>query len=94
MSFIVHIPKVVIKPTKLVDKKTGAFRDEQLVMIEHPDQFTPVQGSVLLNTDQKPYEPGRYELAGESIAPGDYGRPQFRLVIGKRITPVTAAKAA
>lgn len=85
MSFTVYIPKVVTKSTKLVDKKTGAFLEEQLVMVQHPDQFTPVQGSVLLDGGQKPHEPGHYELAADSIAPGEYGRPAFRLVIGRRI---------
>lgn len=85
MSFVIHVPKVVTKPTKLVDKKTGAFREEQLIMICHPEQFTPVQSSVLLESDQKPYEVGHYELGADSITPGEYGRAQFRVVIGKRI---------
>lgn len=93
MSFSILIPKIVVRPTKLVDKKSGNFRDEQLVMIQHPDQFTPVQGSVLLDGDQKPYEIGTYELGADSITPGEYGRAQFRLVIGKRVD-AAAKKAA
>ena len=90
--FTILIPKIVVKPTKLVDKKTGVFREEQLVMIKHPDQFTPVQGTIMLDSDQKPYEVGEYELAGDSIEPGEYGRPSFRLKIGRRID--AAKKAA
>jgi hypothetical protein len=82
---------VLTKPTKLVDKATGAFREEQLVQINHPDLFTPVQGSVLLEATQKPFEVGNYELAGDSIESGEYGRPSFRLKIGKRIDPVKKA---
>jgi hypothetical protein len=67
----------------MVDKKTGAFLEEQLVMLEHPDQFTPVQGSVIV--DHNPWPVGRYHLSGDSIEPGEYGRPSFRLKIGKLI---------
>lgn len=91
--FTILIPKIVTKPTKLVDKKTGALREEQLVMIQHPDQFTPVQGSILLDAEQKPYVAGEYELAGDSIEPGEYGRPAFRLKIGRLIRGIGESPA-
>lgn len=91
--FTVVIPKIVTKPTKLVDKKTGAFLLEQLCMISHPDLFTPVQASVLLEAEQKEYEVGTYELSSDSITAGEYGRPAFRLKIGKRLD-VPQKKAA
>lgn len=81
----ISIPKIVVRPTKLVDKKSGEMRNEQLVMITHPELFTPVQGSVLLESGQTPYEVGTYHLGGDSIQPGEYGRPAFRLVVGQRI---------
>lgn len=95
--YTILIPKIVTKPTKLVDKKTGALREEQLVMIQHPDLFTPVQGSILLEAEQQPYAVGEYNLAGDSIEPGEYGRPAFRLKIGKPIrlaNQPASAKAA
>lgn len=90
--FTILIPKVQTKPTKLVDKKTGAFLEEQLVLIHHPEQFTPVQASILLDGAQQPYATGRYEMSGDSITAGEYGRPAFRLKLGKRIE-APAAKA-
>jgi hypothetical protein len=92
--FTVVIPRVLIKPTKLVDKKTGAFVDEQVVTICHPDLFTPVQASVLLSNDLKPYEVGTYELGGDSITAGEYGRPAFRLVVGRKVEVGAARKLA
>ena len=89
--FTVVIPKVVTKATKLVDKGTGAFLMEQLVKISHPDLFTDVQASVLLEATQKEYEPGTYELGADSITAGEYGRPAFRLKIGKRLDAVKKA---
>lgn len=77
----VLIPKVVVNPTKLVDKTTGEVKQEQLVKIAHPDLFCEIAGKVLL--DGKPYEPGIYEMAADSLAAGEYGRPSFRLKIGK-----------
>jgi hypothetical protein len=91
--YTVVIPKVVLKPTKLVNKKTGEMVSEQLVMINHPEYFTPVQASVLVDDNSKAYEPGIYEMSSDSLKPGAYGRPEFRLVIGKRIDGA-AKKAA
>lgn len=90
--FTVLIPKIQTKTSKLVDKKTGAFLEEQTVLIVHPEQFTPVASSVLLEGSKTPYPVGRYELGSESISPGEYGRAAFRLVIGKKLdTPATKA---
>lgn len=89
--FTVLIPKVVTKPTKLVDKKTGVFLEEQLVQITHADLFSPVQASILLEATEKPKEIGRYEMAADSLSAGEYGRPAFRLKIGKKIEPQKAA---
>ena len=83
--FTVVVPKVVTKPTKLLDKKTGEIRIEQLVMVSHPEQFTPVQTSILLDSGQKPYEVGSYALGWDSITPGEYGRAAFRVVVGARL---------
>lgn len=89
--FTISIPKIQTKPTKLVDKQTGAFLLEQLVLINHPEQFTPVQASVLLEANQNPYEPGRYHLHPDSIVAGEYGRPAFKLKLGPAI-PAPSAK--
>lgn len=83
--FTVVIPKIVLKPTKLVNKKTGEMVSEQIVTIHHPEYFTPVQASVLVDDNSKAYETGTYELSSDSLKPGAYGRPEFRLVIGKRL---------
>lgn len=91
--FFVRIPKEATKPTRIVDKKTGELRIEQTVLIVHPEQFTPVQASVLLEAGQTPYPVGDYEIAADSISPGEYGRAAFRLVIGAR-RGVAQSKAA
>lgn len=89
--FTVLIPKIVTKPTKLVDKKTGAFLLEQLVQIDHPEQFCPVAASILLEATDNPKEIGRYHMAAESLSAGEYGRPAFRLKLGKKIEAQKAA---
>lgn len=87
--FFVRIPKVAVKETRIVDKKTGQLRKEQTVLIVHPEQFNPVQSSVLLEPDQAPYPVGDYTLGADSITAGEYGRAAFRLVIGD---PIKAAQ--
>ena len=90
MSFYVNIPSVVVKPTRITDKKTGEIRQEQLIQICHPEQFTPVQSSILLDDPSKPLAAGRYHLAADSIESGEYGRPTFRPKIG---APIAASKS-
>lgn len=87
MGFIVSIPALKVQDTRLVDKESGAFLQEQLITVFHPDMFTPVQAAVLLDSNQQPYEIGKYELAADSIQAGKYGRPEFRVRIGKKLTP-------
>lgn len=89
--FFVRIPKEVVKDTRIVDKKSGALRKEQLVMICHPEQFTPVQSSILLEEGQAPYPVGDYHLGADAISPGEYGRAQFRLTLGSRLDAKRAA---
>lgn len=86
--FTVNVPRLSVKTSKLVDKKTGVFLEEQLVLIVHPEQFAPVQCPVLLEAGQHPYEVGNYEMASDSITGGEFGRPAFRLKIGKRLDAV------
>ena len=81
--YTILIPKVVTQATKLVDKRTGEVMQEQLVAISHPELFTPIQAKVLL--DGKPYEAGTYEMAADSLTSGEYGRPAFRLKLGKKV---------
>ena len=92
--FTVSVPRISVKTSKLVDKKTGAFLEEQLVLIVHPEQFTPVQSSVLLEGGQSPYDVGTYEIRGDSIEAGEYGRASFRLKIGKRLDAPQVRKVA
>lgn len=89
--FTVSVPRVSTKTSKLVDKKTGAFLEEQLVLITHPEQFTPVQASVLLEVGQHAYDVGTYEIHADSFTSGEYGRPAFRLKIGKRLDALKKA---
>ncbi|MCK5770834.1 single-stranded DNA-binding protein [Algiphilus sp.] len=91
MSFFVRIPQVVTRPTKLMGRESGKPLHEQLVLVCHPQQFTPVQDSVLLEEGQQPYQPGEYHLGWESITAGKYGRSEFRLKIGELIRQAKAA---
>ena len=90
MSFYIAIPTVVVRPTRITDKKTGELRQEQLIQIVHPEQFTPVQAAILLDDPSKPYPVGKYSIAADSIEAGEYGRPNFRPKVG---SPIAAPKA-
>jgi len=90
MSFFIRVPRIVVRPSRVADKTTGKFREEQLLVIVHPDQLTPVQASILLPSDGQPYAVGDYEMSSDSIQPGQYGRPEFRLVVGPKIEPKAA----
>lgn len=85
-SFEIHIPACVVRPTRMTDKKTGEIKQEQLIQIVHPDQFTPVQASIILDDPSKPFPVGRYALAADSIEAGEYGRPTFRPKVGKLLS--------
>lgn len=98
--FVISIPAIRVQPTKLVNKSDGTFVDEQLVKLTHPDMWTELPCSILLSNGRAPYDVGTYELHPDSFKAAQYGRIDFRPVIGRKLDasgvaiPAKQAKAA
>lgn len=93
MKIKVQVPQIITQQTQLKNKD-GSYAEEQVVLLVVEGKLAPLECTVLLRGGAAPYQVGEYTVDPASFTSGQYGRLDFRLRLGAKITPATVAKAA
>lgn len=88
--------KITVKSTQTVSRQPKDATKQPNVF--QPVLFEPGNGAVypaeiLIRNGEKAHEVGQYELSPDSFYTGDYGKIQFRIVLGEAIKPSSKAAA-
>lgn len=87
MKITVKTTQTTLRQPKDASKSPNTF---QPVLFE-PGNGAVYPAEVLLRNGAQPFAPGTYEVSPESFYTADYGKIQFRLVLGELIQSAKAA---